>query len=130
MRHVINRDSLINLLGECPRRSVQRCVLTDSVECLGLFSRIAPDVPYPAWLFMAKGIKQTWIVAALLKEHGRVGFRILKQVPWQYWNSENVHGLVEGDDPAKYKVKRDEAISENMQVDAIGRSEKGPHQTA
>ena len=111
MRHLINRDSLVNMLGECPRSYVQRAVLTDDVECLGLFSSVVPGKPQPAWMFTARGIKKEWYIAAVLKNRGRdVGFRIVKDVPWQYWNSENDTGLKAGDNPIVYASKRNFAL--------------------
>lgn len=114
MRHVIGREHLLDILGECPRRAIQRAVLTDTVECLGLFNKVAPDVLYPAWMYRVTGAKQEWIVAALLKEHGKVGFRILKEIPWQYWNSDNRKGLAAGDNHIAYRMKRHEAVSKGL----------------
>ena len=104
MRHVISRESLLDLVGEIPRPAIRRAVLLGRVECLGLFERVVQGDTRPAWMFTVKGTKRKWYIAAILCPRNEVAFRILKKIPWQYYGGGE--GLSSGDDPMKYHMRK------------------------
>ena len=104
MRHVISRESLLDLVGEIPRPAIRRAVLLGRVECLGLFERVVQGDTRPAWMFIVKGTKKKWHIAVILCPRNEVAFRILKKIPWQYYGGgEDLSG---GDNPLKYHMRK------------------------
>lgn len=104
MRHFISRDDLVDLVCECPRSTIQRAALAGRVEVLGLFERVSDADSRRAWLFLVKGTKKEWIVAALLTGQ-RMKFRILSKVPWKWWAGRPGY-LSGGDDPMSYMMRK------------------------
>jgi len=111
MRHFTSRDDLVDLVGECPRSTVRRLVLQGQVECLGRFTRISETDNRFAWLFRVWGDKKEWIVAAL----GATQFRILKKVPWKYWDGQP-GSITGGDNPIFYAMRCNHAINADQQA--------------
>lgn len=118
MRHFLNRDDLVDLVGECPRSTIQRAVLSGRVKVLGLFTRAVEDDTRHAWIFRVIGIKKEWIVAALMTVRGPK-FRILKKVPWQWWDG-HLGSLTGGDDPIIYAMRCNHAIKTKADADKTG----------
>lgn len=100
----MSREHLVDMLGEIPRPAIQRAALIGRVECLGLFDRIVQGDTRSAWMFIVRGSKKKWYVAAMMCDRNQVAFRILKKVPWQYYRGGK--GLAGGDDPMKYHLKK------------------------
>ena len=103
MRHFTSRDDLVDLVGECPRSTIQRMVLQGQVECLGRFKRISETDDRYVWLFRVWGDRKEWIVTALMDTRG-AKFRILKKVPWQYWDGQ-LGSITGGDNPIIYTMR-------------------------
>lgn len=111
MKHFLCRDDLLELASGHPRKSIQRAVLDDNVECLGFFLRFSDEDLRPGWGFRVNGLGKgkQWVYMAVYKDRGFV-YKSMDRpgtVPWRYWYGDG--SLKDGDRPSWYKLKRAEA---------------------
>jgi len=110
-----DRGELINwLLENCPRPRIVRAMLKypEQVEVLGAFSALGKK-QQPGILVRVTTDRATWQVAVCPRLGQSHAVYILHEVPWKFWTGD-IHALpvLQGDNPAEYKKKRDEACKQ------------------
>jgi len=108
-KHFQNRNDMIKwLIAQCPRPAIVRALDAGRVEFLGGFKPLLAGMP--GWCFRVtlapKNIKNVCILCNDKKYKYEI--RIVKHVPWQYWNGVMLGKLIirsdlnRGDNPTLY----------------------------
>jgi hypothetical protein len=109
MTHFQSRTHIILWLeNNCSRKAITRALYEGQVEFFGGFDLIPPTT-HPGWIMRVTSAHgRTWYVAVICYDR-RYGVRILRDVPWDKWNSyfwdktSRKGELYSGDNPAEYK---------------------------
>lgn len=114
MVHFQDKTHLLMWLeNNCPRKGIVRALRDGTIEHLGGFSRV-PPTSHPGWIVRVISVHDREYIVAVIAYQSRYGIRVLKEVPWVYWNpqTQDGHGMVagtlySGDDPEGYQERRE-----------------------
>ena len=104
MIHFQSKDHLLMWLeNNCPRKGIVRALRDGTAEHLGGFSTI-PPTSQPGWIVRVTSVHDREYIVAVIAYQNRYGIRVLKEVPWVYWDGgrDGDASFINGDNPAVY----------------------------